>query len=120
MSLLLVAVLVCLLSGITGVGAKGVHWFSGQDSTSLRRLENDNLGTLKSTALGDTPLERPVTPRRTQAPAERPQTTPSQTEPRATATTSSADTTKKRKQGGMQFNDIVEGKAVDSDRKSVV
>ena len=94
MSLLLVAVLVCLFSGLTGVGARSVHWFSGQDSTSLRKLENDNIGNLKSTALGDTPLDRPVTPRRAQAPAERAESTQPQPQPRATESNSKTDTAK--------------------------
>ena len=122
MSLLMVAVLLCLFSGLSGVGASGFSWFAGQDTTSLQKPKSAAISTLSdANEPAATPPQRPTSQRpanerrgtaqSAQRPASRStrDTTRRSTEGQATQ----SDTTKKRSQG-MQLNDIIEGKAVDS------
>ena len=111
MSLLLIAVFVSLISGLTGVGAKGIEWLQGQDTTALRRVEGDELAQPHDVAvqprrtLSQTPA-RTTTPAAEQTPVVDRAPEPQGDKP--------ATDTAKRKSGGMQLNDIINGKAVDS------
>ncbi|MBO7285616.1 MAG: hypothetical protein J6U69_03375, partial [Alistipes sp.] len=68
MSLLLVAVLMALISSLTGVGARGVQWLQSQDTIPLRRESNTKSEQRQvSSATEQKPLERSTAPRRTQS-----------------------------------------------------
>ncbi|MBQ5829671.1 MAG: LPS-assembly protein LptD [Alistipes sp.] len=113
LSTLLVVVLFCLLSGLSEVGARGYRAIFAQDSVKVSRAERDTLGPL-STSTESTALtpnmrsEMPPVPRRS-ADSSRMRTT-EPTTPKQESTTPAEPTTKR----GAMFDDIIEGKAVDS------
>ena len=113
LSTLLVVVLFCLLSGLSEVGARGYRAIFAQDSVKVSRAERDTLGPL-STSTQNAALipnmrsEMPPVPRRS-ADSSRMRTTEPTTAKQESATP--AEPTKKR---GAMFDDIIEGKAVDS------
>ena len=113
LSTLLVVVLFCLLSGLSEVGARGYRAIFAQDSVKVSRAERDTLGPL-STSTGSAALipnmrsEMPPMPRRL-ADSSRMRTTEPTTPKQESA--EPAEPTKKR---GAMFDDIIEGKAVDS------
>lgn len=113
LSTLLVVVLFCLLSGLSEVGARGYRAIFAQDSVKVSRAERDTLGPL-STSTESTALtpnmrsEMPPVPRRS-ADSSRMRTTEPTTHKQESATP--AEPTTKR---GAMFDDIIEGKAVDS------
>ena len=113
LSTLLVVVLFCLLSGLSEVGARGYRAIFAQDSVKVSRAERDTLGPL-STSTESTALtpnmrsEMPPVPRRS-ADSSRMRTT-EPTTPKQESATPAEPTTKR----GAMFDDIIEGKAVDS------
>ena len=113
LSTLLVVVLFCLLSGLSEVGARGYRAIFAQDSVKVSRAERDTLGSL-STSTENTALtpnmrsEMPPMPRRS-ADSSRMRTT-EPTTPKQESATPAEPTTKR----GAMFDDIIEGKAVDS------
>ena len=113
LSTLLVVVLFCLLSGLSEVGARGYRAIFAQDSVKVSRAERDTLGSL-STSTESAALtpnmrsEMPPMPRRS-ADSSRMRTTEPTTAKQESATP--AEPTRKR---GAMFDDIIEGKAVDS------
>ena len=113
LSTLLVVVLFCLLSGLSEVGARGYRAIFAQDSVKVSRAERDTLGPL-STSTENTALipnmrsEMPPVPRRS-ADSSRMRTT-EPTTPKQESATPAEPTTKR----GAMFDDIIEGKAVDS------
>ncbi|MBR2436593.1 MAG: LPS-assembly protein LptD [Alistipes sp.] len=113
LSTLLVVVLFCLLSGLSEVGARGYRAIFAQDSVKVARAERDTLGSL-STSTESTTLtpnmrsEMPPMPRRS-ADSSRMRTT----EP-TTPEQESAEPTEPTTKRGAMFDDIIEGKAVDS------
>ena len=115
LSTLLVVVLFCLLSGLSEVGARSYRAIFAQDSVRLTRTEKDTLGSLststENTLLAATaPRDLPPAPRRS-ADSSRMRTTETTTPKNEAETTKPAEATAKR---GAMFNDIIEGKAVDS------
>ena len=113
LSTLLVVVLFCLLSGLSEVGARGYRAIFAQDSVKVSRAERDTLGSL-STSTESAALtpnmrsEMPPMPRRL-ADSSRMRTT-EPTTPKQESATPTEPTTKR----GAMFDDIIEGKAVDS------
>ena len=113
LSTLLVVVLFCLLSGLSEVGARGYRAIFAQDSVKVSRAERDTLGSL-STSTESAALtpnmrsEMPPMPRRS-ADSSRMRTT-EPTTPKQESATPAEPTTKR----GAMFDDIIEGKAVDS------
>ena len=113
LSTLLVVVLFCLLSGLSEVGARGYRAIFAQDSVKVSRTERDTLGSL-STSTESAALtpnmrsEMPPMPRRS-ADSSRMRTT-EPTTPKQESAEPAEPTTKR----GAMFDDIIEGKAVDS------
>ncbi|MBE6218418.1 MAG: LPS-assembly protein LptD [Rikenellaceae bacterium] len=113
LSTLLVVVLFCLLSGLSEVGARGYRAIFAQDSVKVSRAERDTLGPL-STSTESAALtpnmrsEMPPVPRRS-ADSSRMRTT-EPTTPKQESAEPAEPTTKR----GAMFDDIIEGKAVDS------
>lgn len=113
LSTLLVVVLFCLLSGLSEVGARGYRAFFAQDSVKVSRAERDTLGPLSTSTesaalIPNMRSEMPPVPRRS-ADSSRMRTTEPTTAKQESATP--AEPTTKR---GAMFDDIIEGKAVDS------
>ena len=126
LSTLLVVVLFCLLSGLSEVGARGYRAIFAQDSVKVSRAERDTLGPLSTSTesaalIPNMRSEMPPVPRRsadssrmrTTEPttAKQESATPAEsTTPKQESATSAEPTTKR----GAMFDDIIEGKAVDS------
>ena len=113
LSTLLVVVLFCLLSGLSEVGARGYRAIFAQDSVKVSRAERDTLGPLSTSTesaalIPNMRSEMPPVPRRS-ADSSRMRTTEPTTAKQESATP--AEPTTKR---GAMFDDIIEGKAVDS------
>ncbi|MBR6631437.1 MAG: LPS-assembly protein LptD [Alistipes sp.] len=113
LSTLLVVVLFCLLSGLSEVGARGYRAIFAQDSVKVSRAERDTLGPLSTSTesaalIPNMRSEMPPVPRRS-ADSSRMRTTEPTTAKQESATP--AEPTSKR---GAMFDDIIEGKAVDS------
>lgn len=113
LSTLLVVVLFCLLSGLSEVGARGYRAIFAQDSVKVSRAERDTLGPLSTSTesaalIPNMRSEMPPVPRRS-ADSSRMRTTEPTTAKQESATP--AEPTRKR---GAMFDDIIEGKAVDS------
>ena len=113
LSTLLVVVLFCLLSGLSEVGARGYRAIFAQDSVKVSRAERDTLGPLStstesSALIPNMRSEMPPVPRRS-ADSSRMRTT-EPTTPKQESATPAEPTTKR----GAMFDDIIEGKAVDS------
>mgnify|MGYP003407666624 FL=1 len=113
LSTLLVVVLFCLLSGLSEVGARGYRAIFAQDSVKVSRAERDTLGPLSTSTesaalIPNMRSEMPPVPRRS-ADSSRMRTTEPTTAKQESATP--AEPTPKR---GAMFDDIIEGKAVDS------
>ena len=113
LSTLLVVVLFCLLSGLSEVGARGYRAIFAQDSVKVSRAERDTLGSLSTSTesaalIPNMRSEMPPVPRRS-ADSSRMRTT----EP-TTAKQESAEPTEPTTKRGAMFDDIIEGKAVDS------
>lgn len=113
LSTLLVVVLFCLLSGLSEVGARGYRAIFAQDSVKVSRAERDTLGPLSTSKesaalIPNMRSEMPPVPRRS-ADSSRMRTTEPTTAKQESATP--AEPTRKR---GAMFDDIIEGKAVDS------
>ena len=113
LSTLLVVVLFCLLSGLSEVGARGYRAIFAQDSVKVSRAERDTLGPLSTSTesaalIPNMRSEMPPVPRRS-ADSSRMRTT-EPTTPKQESATPAEPTTKR----GAMFDDIIEGKAVDS------
>ena len=113
LSTLLVVVLFCLLSGLSEVGARGYRAIFAQDSVKVSRAERDTLGPLSTSTesaalIPNMRSEMPPVPRRS-ADSSRMRTTEPTTAKQESTTP--AEPTRKR---GAMFDDIIEGKAVDS------
>ena len=113
LSTLLVVVLFCLLSGLSEVGARGYRAIFAQDSVKVSRAERDTLGSLSTSTesaalIPNMRSEMPPMPRRS-ADSSRMRTT-EPTTPKQESATPAEPTTKR----GAMFDDIIEGKAVDS------
>lgn len=113
LSTLLVVVLFCLLSGLSEVGARGYRAIFAQDSVKVSRAERVTLGPLSTSTesaalIPNMRSEMPPVPRRS-ADSSRMRTTEPTTAKQESATP--AEPTTKR---GAMFDDIIEGKAVDS------
>ena len=100
---------VCLLTGLTTVGAKSLRLLANVDSAAMRRTAERSVTTT-------TEAPRSTAPQQPRAiPAQRPVATPEQPKrdsaqrPERTK----SDTTKRRSTG-MQLTDIIQGKATDS------
>ncbi|MBQ2958367.1 MAG: LPS-assembly protein LptD [Alistipes sp.] len=113
LSTLLVVVLFCLLSGLSEVGARGYRAIFAQDSVKVSRAERDTLGSLSTSTesaalIPNMRSEMPPMPRRS-ADSSRMRTA-EPTTPKQESATPAEPTTKR----GAMFDDIIEGKAVDS------
>ena len=118
--MLTLLLVVCLLSGLTTVGAKSMRLFAGVDSTTMRRAEQRGVETKIEPTRGDSPLSQSPLQQRRAVPqrqvAERPASdalaAPVESLPQSEQQPQTD--TAKRKSKGMQFSDIIEGKATDS------